>query len=554
MSSIALSSAPWPSGASSPAPEADRRTLIRRVSLDLVGLPPTPEETEEFVADSRPDAYDRLVDRLLGSPHYGERMAVPWLDLARFADSVGYHGDQLENNFPYREYVIAAFNRNEPFDQFTREQLAGDLLPDATAEQRVASGFNRLNMMTREGGAQAKEYLAKYAADRVRTVSTVWLGSTMACCECHDHKFDPFKTRDFYSLEAYFADIKQYGVYRNYSYTPEPELEGFNNDSPFPPEIEVKSAYWEERQERFSRAPGRACRLLGPRPIGRTGRTGRGRRLGGPSGSPPTGRSRGLGGGPDRSCHGHQEPESRTAWADGSLLISELPGKRDDTKKGTDDADPPEKMRVIDLGLSAPAGPAAAFRIEVLPDPAHAGRVTSGAKDFFTISNVTLALQRPGEDRPQPLALAAAYADRETDSYVNGQLRASLIDGWTSKKRSVRDPQSVVYLLAHPMVARGGRPAGRLLRKPQCRAGRRWLCHPSAAAWRRKRRPPRKRRRSPPRLPSRPKWNCWRKPTSAAPACRNGATTPARSPSWRKSPPATTGWPIPLSPSPPSRG
>ncbi len=147
-------------------------------------------------------------------------MAVAWLDLARFADTVGFHGDQLYNNFPYRDYVINAFNRNEPFDQFTREQIAGDLLPGATVDQRVASGFNRLNMVTREGGAQPKEYLAKYAADRVRTVATTWLGSTMGCCECHDHKYDPFKSRDFYAMGAYFADIKQWGVYENYTYTP----------------------------------------------------------------------------------------------------------------------------------------------------------------------------------------------------------------------------------------------------------------------------------------------------------------------------------------------
>jgi mono/diheme cytochrome c family protein len=170
-----------------PSREADRRTLIRRVSLDLIGIPPTPAEVDAFLLDNRPDAYERLVDRLLASPHYGERMAVPWLDVVRFADTVGYHGDQNQRIFPYRDYVINAFNSNKPFDQFTIEQLAGDLLPNPTKEQLVATGFNRLNMMTREGGAQPKEYLAKYQADRVRTVSMAWLGSTMGCCECHDH-------------------------------------------------------------------------------------------------------------------------------------------------------------------------------------------------------------------------------------------------------------------------------------------------------------------------------------------------------------------------------
>src|SRR5258707_1889707 len=193
-----------------PSAEADRRTLLRRLSLDLIGLPPTRAEVDAFVNDKSPDAYEKQVDRLLASPHFGERMAVGGLDLARFADTVGYHGDQNQRNFPYRDYVINAFNNDKPFDQFTIEQLAGDLLPNPTTEQKVATGFNRLNMMTREGGAQAKEYLAKYQADRVRTVSGAWLGSTMGCCECHDHKFDPFSTKDFYQMEAFFADLKQW--------------------------------------------------------------------------------------------------------------------------------------------------------------------------------------------------------------------------------------------------------------------------------------------------------------------------------------------------------
>ena len=205
-----------------PSPEADKRTLLRRLSLDLIGLPPTPEEVRAFLDDTSANAYERQVDRLLGLPQFGERMAVPWLDVVRFADTVGYHGDQNQNIFPYRDYVIDAFNRNKPFDQFTIEQIAGDLLPNPSIEAHVATGFNRLNMMTREGGAQPKEYLAKYQADRARTVSMAWLGSTMGCAECHDHKFEPFSTKDFYSLEAFFADIKQWGVYEDYSYTPEP--------------------------------------------------------------------------------------------------------------------------------------------------------------------------------------------------------------------------------------------------------------------------------------------------------------------------------------------
>jgi len=197
------------------SPEADRRTLIRRLSFDLTGLPPMPEEVHEFLSDKRPDAYGRLVDRLLASPHYGERMAVPWLDAVRFADTVGYHSDWERDVSPYRDYIIDSFNRDLPFDQFTIEQLAGDLLPDATLRQQVAASYNRINQISKEGGIQDAEYLAKYQAERVRTTATVWLGSTLACAECHDHKFDPFTTRDFYSFAAFFGDILEKGAWNN---------------------------------------------------------------------------------------------------------------------------------------------------------------------------------------------------------------------------------------------------------------------------------------------------------------------------------------------------
>jgi hypothetical protein len=196
-----------------PAPEADRVTLLRRVSLDLIGLPPTPAEVAEFLADSASDAYEKVVERLLASPHFGERLAIVWLDLVRYADSAGLYADQPVRVSPYRDYVIQAFNANKPFDQFTIEQLAGDLLPGRTNEQRIASAYNRLGRMSTESGVQEKEYLAKYIGERVRNAGTTWLGMTLGCCECHDHKYDPLATRDFYRLAAYFADIKERGVY-----------------------------------------------------------------------------------------------------------------------------------------------------------------------------------------------------------------------------------------------------------------------------------------------------------------------------------------------------
>lgn len=200
----------------SPSKEADRRTLIRRVSLDLIGLPPEPKEIQAFLDDQSPNAYERLVDRLLSSPHFGERFALQWLDLVRYADTNGFHADVDRHLWPYRDYVIKAFNENKPFDEFTIEQLAGDLLPNAGEDQIVASTYNNLNKITEESGAQAKEYIAKSLSDRVATLGTAWMGSTVGCAECHDHKFDPFTQTDFYALGAFFADIQDAGVWTGY--------------------------------------------------------------------------------------------------------------------------------------------------------------------------------------------------------------------------------------------------------------------------------------------------------------------------------------------------
>jgi hypothetical protein len=179
-----------------PSPEADRRTLIRRVSLDLTGLPPTPREVEAFVADTSANAYEKVVDRLLASPRYGERMAIRWLDGARYADTNGYQTDGERSMWRWRDWVIDAFNRNMPFNRFSVEQIAGDMLPGATPAQILATGFNRNHRGNGEGGIIPEEYAVEYVVDRVETTSAVWLGVTLGCARCHNHKYDPFTQKD----------------------------------------------------------------------------------------------------------------------------------------------------------------------------------------------------------------------------------------------------------------------------------------------------------------------------------------------------------------------
>jgi hypothetical protein len=248
-----------------PAATADPRTLVRRLALDLTGLPPSPAEIDAWAADPSPAAYEKLVDRLLASPQYGERMAVYWLDVVRYADSGGYHSDNDRNVWLYRDYVIQSFNDNKPFDRFTIEQLAGDLLPPEELRseggrwEKIASGYNKLLQTTEEGGAQPKEYTAKYAADRVRNTAVAWLGSSMGCATCHNHKYDPFTMKDFYSLGAMFADVQESPVGRQPE-TPMPTAEQAAKlseldaaiaplqkqlDTPTP-ELEAAQAEWEK--------------------------------------------------------------------------------------------------------------------------------------------------------------------------------------------------------------------------------------------------------------------------------------------------------------------
>jgi len=217
-----------------PAKDAERTTLLRRLSFDLRGLPPSLDEVEAFLKDERADAYERAVDRMLASPHFGEKMAQLWLDLARFGDTSGFHQDSTRQMWLWRDWVIDAFNKNMPYSQFTVEQLAGDLLPGATVGQKVASGFNRNTRFNEEGGADPEEYVIRYNIDRAATLGQVWLGMTLGCAECHDHKYDPISQKEFYQLYAYFTGIKE-------------PMVSMNHNQPLPPLLRVPSAE-QERQ------------------------------------------------------------------------------------------------------------------------------------------------------------------------------------------------------------------------------------------------------------------------------------------------------------------
>jgi mono/diheme cytochrome c family protein len=421
----------------SPSPTADRRTLLRRLSLDLTGLPPTPSEVEAFVKDRSPKAVEKQVERLLASLHYGERMAVPWLDAVRFADTVGYHGDQNQNIFPYRDYVIDSFNANKRFDQFTVEQIAGDLLPNATVEQKIATGFNRLNMMTREGGAQPKEYLAKYQADRVRTVSTAWLGSTIACAECHDHKYDPFTAKDFYSLAAFFGDVKQWGVYQDYNYTPNPELSGWSNDHPFPPEIEVTNRFLvkvdkQRRQtysvylsglSRMTNAGMKAEFLAWQKAV-----------------LPPLTKSSNawqIAYSPEVSMQKTNSKTTLRAQEDGSVLCM-----------GKASGDDKYKISLARPGLVS------AIRLELLPATEHSGKAMR-TTNYLAKIQFSAEVQRV-KGRKEKCNIKNSAATTFTANYVNGHLMQGVTPEWQFKTADTREPQHAIFVLNPPMFVGPG--------------------------------------------------------------------------------------------------
>jgi Protein of unknown function (DUF1553)/Protein of unknown function (DUF1549)/Planctomycete cytochrome C len=410
-----------------PLPGADRRTLIRRLAFDLMGMPPTTGEVEQFLHDENPDAWQKVVDEFLSRPQYGERMATPWLDVVRYADTVGYHGDQNHNVWAYRDWVIDALNENMPFDRFTIEQLAGDLLPNPSPAQLVPTCFNRLNMVTREGGAQPEEYVARYMADRVRTVSTAWLGLTMGCAECHDHKYDPSTSRDFYSLGAFFADIQQWGVYHDYPYTPNPDLRGFSNDHPFPPEMEIESEFLVRRREELKREQIALATSL------------------------PADK-------PEHSRWVDQARDWLATYPDGWQVLEPVPTGQDEKNFAI------EETKTIRFNADAESsvsfsfeGPIAAARIELSPVTADDGSAASIRRDRSQ-SEIRLdpefAVLRAGVDKPERIPIAVADANQKSPIYANGFELIGITRGWQTANAAQN--HAAIFVFRSPIALKQG--------------------------------------------------------------------------------------------------
>ncbi|HEX9794534.1 MAG TPA: PSD1 and planctomycete cytochrome C domain-containing protein [Planctomycetota bacterium] len=398
-----------------PAPPAPRRAWLRRVSLDLTGLPPTREEIAGFLADEGSDAFERVVDRLLASPHYGERMALRWLDLARYADTHGYEKDAERVMWRWRDWVIEAFQQDMPFDAFTIEQLAGDLLPQATVAQRIATGFHRNTMLNQEGGTDPEEFRYAAVVDRVNTTASVWLGTTLACAQCHNHKYDPFSQEEYYQLFAYFNSTRDNGN------SPEPTIAAPDAASrtrianlherivaleerlaaPWP-EVDAEQARWERlAKSELPRAP-RWEPLAVANAVAEGGAT-------------------------------------LTELADGSLLAS-------GANPATD---------LYRLELRAPRGELAALRLALVPDPAlPGGGVGRAANGNLVLSEVRLAVRAAGAAESRPVALVAAEADFQQDGFPAADaLDGDSATGWAIAGRP--DARFLVLVPAAPLAPEG---------------------------------------------------------------------------------------------------
>ncbi|MBU6173668.1 MAG: DUF1553 domain-containing protein [Planctomycetes bacterium] len=408
-----------------PSPEADRSTLIRRVTLDLIGLPPTVEEVDAFLSDESDHAYEKVVDRLLQSPHFGERMALPWLDAARYADTHGYQKDNHRSMWLWRDWVVQSINENMPFDQFTIEQLAGDLLESPSTSQRIATGFHRNHRINAEAGSIDEEFLAEYAADRVETTATVWLGLTIGCARCHDHKFDAITQKDFYQLVAFFNNINEKGV-DGVGAAPGPELtvplSGFDDRIESQRRkidqlskqlesraVELREARreWEQTMEKALADPARHSIWNVPQPT-------------------------------NMRSNGKMEFESLT---DGSMLVQ--------------GENPLNEVQTIEIPLEP--GTIQSMRLEAMRHPSLTdNRFARSYDGSFVLSGLEVELHRPGF-AAQKIKIREATADSQRTSWpIQSVLDESPDTGWSIDPKNETETHRAFFVFDHPLVANEG--------------------------------------------------------------------------------------------------
>ena len=407
-----------------PSTEAARHTLLRRASLDLTGLPPTLEQLQTFLNDTSPDAYSCAVDRLLESPHYGERMAMWWLDAARYSDTDGFQSDSTRNNWPWRDWVVEAFNKNMPYDQFTLEQFAGDLLPNPTAEQKLATCFHRNHMTNGEGGRDPEESRVDYVIDRLNTVGTTWLGLTLGCTQCHSHKFDPISHSDYYSLTAFFNNIDEDG-------------KAGAGAKPFLPYQSTMA----------SRAIAEAQQLVDRR-------------------KPAEAAARNKAESAFEPWLAKRREETAQGWtswkvlratalesAEGTILTQESDGSVQSSGPHPNQDEyrftaPFLKSRISGL------------KLEILPHPSHTdGGLSRGASGEFILTDIKLQVRSRGNSQIRDITISNAVADAMADKKKNdnyGDVKDTLDDdprnGWTTKGADKHQLHTAVYALAAPLL------------------------------------------------------------------------------------------------------
>lgn len=407
-----------------PAKEAPRHTLLRRLSFDLTGLPPTEAETQAFLADASPQAYERAVDRLLASPHYGERMAMWWLDAARYADTDGFQSDATRTNWPWRDWVVDAFNRNVPYDRFTLEQFAGDLLPDATAEQKLATCFHRNHMANGEGGRDPEESRVDYVLDRVNTMGTTWLGMTLGCAQCHSHKFDPVTQADYYALSAFFNSIDEDG-------------KAGGGAKPFLP----------YQSKHAARAIAEAQELVD-------------------GAKPAEARDRAAAEAPFAAWLTEKRAQTAQGWqtwkvikadaletAEGTVLKQEPDGAIQASGPHPNQ----DEYRIVSHDRLARI---TGLRLEVLPHASHTmGGLSRGKDGEFKLTDLKLQVRTRGNSLIRDILMANAVADAMADKKKNnnyGDVKDTLDDdprnGWTTVGSDKTKAHVAVYALAEPLV------------------------------------------------------------------------------------------------------